>query len=148
RFIADPFSAAARFDEAGFAEQARVAVRMLDNVLDLSHWPLPQQADEAAGKRRIGLGFTGLGDALVMLNLRYDSADARAAARRIAEVMRDAAYSASSELADERGAFPLFNADLFLSRGTFASRLPAALKERIREHGLRNSHLLSIAPTG
>ncbi|SHN37899.1 adenosylcobalamin-dependent ribonucleoside-diphosphate reductase [Rhizobacter sp. OV335] len=148
RFIADPFSAAARFDEAGFAEQARVAVRMLDNVLDLSHWPLPQQADEAAGKRRIGLGFTGLGDALVMLNLRYDSADARAAARRIAEVMRDAAYSASCDLAAERGPFPLFNGDLFLGGGSFASRLPAALKERIRAGGLRNSHLLSIAPTG
>ncbi|HXD05309.1 MAG TPA: adenosylcobalamin-dependent ribonucleoside-diphosphate reductase [Burkholderiaceae bacterium] len=148
RFVLDPFEPGARFDEEAFAQLARVAVRMLDNVLDISFWPLPQQADEAASKRRIGLGFTGLGDALVMLNLRYDTAPARAAARRIAEVMRDAAYIASSELADERGAFPLFNADLFLSRGTFASRLPAALKERIREHGLRNSHLLSIAPTG
>ena len=99
-------------------------------------------------KRRVGLGFTGLGDALVMLNLHYDSDAARDRARRIAEVMRDAAYGASVELARERGAFPLFNADLYLSAGTFASRLPQPLKERIRQHGLRNSHLLSIAPTG
>jgi ribonucleoside-diphosphate reductase alpha chain len=83
-----------------------------------------------------------------MLNLRYDTQAARDAAARIAEVMRDAAYQASVDLAAERGAFPLFNADLYLSRGTFASRLPAALKERIRATGLRNSHLLSIAPTG
>ena len=83
-----------------------------------------------------------------MLGLRYDSEPARAKARRIAELMRDAAYDASVDLAAERGAFPLFNADLYLSRGTFASRLPQALKERIRAHGLRNSHLLSIAPTG
>jgi ribonucleoside-diphosphate reductase alpha chain len=148
RFVREPFGAAPRFDETAFADLARSAVRMLDNVLDLTPWPLPQQAAEARNKRRVGLGFTGLGDALVMLNLRYDSDDARHAARRIAEVMRDAAYDASIQLAQERGAFPLFNADLLLSRATFASRLPPALKDRIRAHGLRNSHLLAIAPTG
>ncbi|HUG23731.1 adenosylcobalamin-dependent ribonucleoside-diphosphate reductase [Piscinibacter sp.] len=148
RFVREPFEATARFDEDAFARHARVAVRMLDNVLDVTHWPLERQAEEARSKRRIGLGFTGLGDALVMLNLRYDTQPARDAARRIAEVMRDAAYQASAELAVERGAFPLFNADLYLSRGTFASRLPAALKEQVRATGLRNSHLLSIAPTG
>lgn len=148
RFVRDAFEPGARFDDDGFARLAAVAVRMLDNVLDLTPWPLPQQAAEARNKRRIGLGFTGLGDALVMLNLRYDSDEARAAARHIAELMRDAAYDASTRLAEERGAFPLFNADLLLSRATFASRLPAALKERIRAHGLRNSHLLAIAPTG
>ena len=148
RFVRDPFGPAPRFDEAAFAALARTAVRMLDNVLDLSPWPLPQQAAEARSKRRVGLGFTGLGDALVMLNLHYDSDEARHAARRIAEVMRDAAYDASITLAEERGAFPLFNADLLLSHASFASRLPAALKERIRAHGLRNSHLLAIAPTG
>jgi len=174
RFVRRAFEDDASFDEAGFAQVARTAVRMLDNVLDISVWPLPQQHDEAMAKRRVGLGFTGLGDALVMLGLRYDTEPARQAARRIAEVMRDAAYEASVELARERGPFPLFNADLYLSapragqarsapRGgpdgpaepdppgsgtTFASRLPAALRERIRAHGLRNSHLLSIAPTG
>ena len=148
RFVRDPFEPGAHFDEEAFARQAQVAVRMLDNVLDITFWPLPRQAEEARNKRRIGLGFTGLGDALVMLNLRYDSAPARAAAARIAQRLRDAAYGASVDLAAERGAFALFNADLYLSRGTFASRLPAALKERIRATGLRNSHLLSIAPTG
>jgi ribonucleoside-diphosphate reductase alpha chain len=83
-----------------------------------------------------------------MLRLRYDSQEARQMAARISEAMRDRAYSASIELARERGAFPLFNADLYLSGGNFASRLPAELKQRIRQHGIRNSHLLSIAPTG
>ena len=147
-FVRDPFEPGAHFDEEAFERQAQVAVRMLDNVLDITFWPLPRQAEEARNKRRIGLGFTGLGDALVMLNLRYDTAPARAAAARIAQRLRDAAYGASVDLAAERGAFALFNADLYLSRGTFASRLPAALKERIRATGLRNSHLLSIAPTG
>ena len=148
RFVRAPFEHDARFDDDAFARLAHVAVRMLDNVLDITFWPLPRQGEEARDKRRIGLGFTGLGDALAMLGLRYDSAEARAAARRIAGVLRDAAYAASADLAGERGAFPLFNADLYLSRGTFASRLPAALKERIRAGGIRNSHLLSIAPTG
>lgn len=148
RFVRSPFEADASFDEAGFTALAQTATRMLDRVLDVTVWPLPQQQQEAIAKRRIGLGFTGLGDALVMLNLRYDSAPARTMARRIAELLRDAAYGASVDLARERGAFPLFNADLFLSGSSFASRLPAPLRERIRTHGLRNSHLLSIAPTG
>ncbi|MBI3154258.1 MAG: adenosylcobalamin-dependent ribonucleoside-diphosphate reductase [Burkholderiales bacterium] len=148
RYVQRPFEADTRFDEAGFAEVCATAVRMLDNVLDVTVWPLPEQHAEAMSKRRIGLGFTGLGDALVMLGLRYDTEPARVMARRISEVMRDAAYGASVELAKERGAFPLFNADLYLSGGRFASRLPAALKDRIRAHGIRNSHLLSIAPTG
>ncbi|MCW5636854.1 MAG: ribonucleoside-diphosphate reductase, adenosylcobalamin-dependent [Rubrivivax sp.] len=148
RFVRRPFEADAAFDGAAFAALVPTALRMLDNVLELTLWPLPQQKAEAVAKRRIGLGFTGLGDALVMLGLHYGSDAARAQAARIAEVMRDAAYEASVALARERGAFPLFNADLYLSGGRFASRLPAALKERIRVHGLRNSHLLAIAPTG
>ena len=147
-FVRDPFEAEARFDDAAFGEVVKVATRMLDNVLDVTVWPLERQREEAANKRRIGLGFTGLGDALVMLNQRYDTALARDTARHISEVMRDAAYHASVDLAIERGAFPLFNADMYLSRGNFASRLPQAVKDRIRAHGLRNSHLLSIAPTG
>ena len=148
RFVRDPFEGNARFDHVAFAQIATLATRMLDNVLDVTVWPLPQQQEEARNKRRVGLGFTGLGDALIMLGLRYDSADARTQARQIAEVLRDAAYEASVELARERGPFPLFNADLYLSGASFASRLPQALKDRIRAHGLRNSHLLSIAPTG
>lgn len=148
RFVRQPFGDQTGFDFAAFAELCRTAVRMLDNVLDVTVWPLPQQEQEMRNKRRVGLGFTGLGDALVMLGLRYDSQAARDMARRIAESMRDTAYDASCELARERGAFPLFNADLYLSSPRFASRLPQALKDRIRKHGLRNSHLLSIAPTG
>jgi ribonucleoside-diphosphate reductase alpha chain len=147
-FVESPFEPGARLRDDAFSEVVKVAVRMLDNVLDSTVWPLPQQHDEARAKRRIGLGFTGLGDALVMLGLRYDTEAARAEASRIAEVMRDAAYDASADLARERGGFPLFNADLYLSRGSFASRLPQALKDKIRAQGIRNSHLLSIAPTG
>jgi len=147
-FVRDPFGPKASFDEAGFAEVCAVATRMLDNVLDETPWPLPAQAQEAANKRRVGLGFTGLGDALVMLNLRYDSEAAREQAARISEIMRDAAYGASADIAAEKGAFPLFNAELYLSGGSFATRLPKAIKDKIRAQGLRNSHLLSIAPTG
>jgi ribonucleoside-diphosphate reductase alpha chain len=96
----------------------------------------------------VGLGFTGLGDALIMLQLRYDTPEARAMATQISEFMRNRAYLASVQLATERGAFPLFNADLYLSGGNFTSRLPADIKDKIRKHGIRNSHLLSIAPTG
>ncbi|MBT9599247.1 MAG: ribonucleoside-diphosphate reductase, adenosylcobalamin-dependent [Vitreoscilla sp.] len=147
-FVTAPFEPGAGFDSAGFAEVVKVATRMLDNVLDVTVWPLPRQHEEARNKRRVGLGFTGLGDALIMLGLRYDTPEAREMATRISEAMRDAAYLASAELAAERGSFPLFNADLYLSGGSFASRLPAEVKERIRAQGLRNSHLLSIAPTG
>ncbi|HET6598713.1 MAG TPA: adenosylcobalamin-dependent ribonucleoside-diphosphate reductase, partial [Burkholderiaceae bacterium] len=87
KFVRDPFEAQARFDEAGFADVVAVATRMLDNVLDATHWPLPQQQEEARHKRRVGLGFTGLGDALIMLGLRYDGYAARAMAARISEVM-------------------------------------------------------------
>ncbi|MEW5889447.1 MAG: LAGLIDADG family homing endonuclease [Pseudomonadota bacterium] len=148
RFVRTPFTDKAEFDFAAFGRVIEVSVRMLDNVLDVTCWPLEQQHAEAMAKRRVGLGFTGLGDALIMLRLRYDTPEARAMATRISEYMRDRAYAASVELARERGAFPLFNADLYLSGGNFASRLPAEVKEQIRKHGLRNSHLLSIAPTG
>ncbi|HMU87767.1 MAG TPA: adenosylcobalamin-dependent ribonucleoside-diphosphate reductase [Agitococcus sp.] len=148
RFINHPFSAKATFDYDGFAQVIGVSVRMLDNVLDITHWPLPEQATEAANKRRIGLGFTGLGDALIMLGLAYDSAQARDTASQISIFMRDKAYLSSVALAKEKGAFPLFDADKYLSGETFATHLPSDIKKQIRQHGLRNSHLLSIAPTG
>lgn len=138
----------ASFDFDAFAQSVVLQVRALDNVLELTHWPLPQQQREAQAKRRIGVGFTGLGDTLVMLGLRYNATSGREMARRIAECMRDAAYGASVDLAVEKGAFPLFDADTYLAEGTFASRLPNPLRQRIRQHGIRNSHLLSIAPAG
>ena len=148
RFVRGGFTSEAKFDFDALGKVVPVAVRMLDNVLELTAWPLEKQHREAQSKRRIGLGYTGLGDTLVMLGLRYDAPEAREFAGRVSEFMRDTAYLASVELAKERGAFPLFNADLYLSGGNFASRLPAEIKAQIRRHGIRNSHLLSIAPTG
>ena len=148
RFVEAPFTPAARFDFPGFAATVAVAVRMLDNVLEVTAWPLPQQQKEALAKRRVGLGFTGLGDALIELGLRYDSAEGRAMAGRIAEAMRDAAYMASVEIAREKGPFPLLDTGQYLAAPRFASRLPEPIKAAIRAHGIRNSHLLSIAPTG
>ncbi len=148
RHVCHPFTARAEFDFASFRDAVSVAVRMLDNVLDLTVWPLEQQRLEATSKRRIGLGFLGLGDALIMLRLRYDEPAARSMAARIGEVMRDTAYLASVELARQKGAFPLFDAERFLEGKHFAARLPASIKQGIRLHGVRNSHLLSIAPTG
>lgn len=147
-FVKNPFSEQAEFDYPAFGKVIDTSIRMLDNVLDVTHWPLEQQSKEAASKRRVGLGFTGLGDTLIMLAKRYDTPEAREEARKISEYMRNRAYLASVELARERGAFPLFNADMYLSGGNFASRLPADVKDKIRKHGIRNSHLLSIAPTG
>ena len=148
RFVRQPFGEKASFDFERFGKVVEVSTRMLDNVLDVTAWPLEQQHDEAMAKRRIGLGFTGLGDALIMLRLRYDTDEARGMAARIAESMRDSAYRASAELSRERGQFPLFNADLYLSGTSFAARLPDEIKALIRKQGIRNSHLLSIAPTG
>jgi ribonucleoside-diphosphate reductase alpha chain len=148
KFVKNEFAGNASFDFDRFGKTVATSVRMLDNVLDVTAWPLEQQHKEAMSKRRVGLGFTGLGDALIMLRLKYDTDEARAMAARIAESMRDHAYRASSELAKERGAFPLFNADLYLTGPSFAARLPEDIKSLIRMNGIRNSHLLSIAPTG
>src|SRR6185369_6034820 len=143
-----PFAPDASFDFEGFGQVVEISTRMLDNVLEATRWPLPAQHQEAQNKRRVGLGFTGLGDALIMLRIKYDTPEACDMAAKISEAMRDRAYLYSVELAQERGAFPLFNADLYLSGGNFASRLPNEVKQKIRQHGIRNSHLLSIAPTG
>jgi ribonucleoside-diphosphate reductase alpha chain len=150
RFVSHPFGmdGEAAFDFDGFARAVATQVRALDNVLDVTFWPLAQQRAEAAAKRRIGVGFTGMGNALAMLCLRYDAPEGRAMATRIGTCMRDAAYTASVALAQEKGSFPKFEAEGYLAKGTFASRLPEDIKKAIRTHGIRNSHLLSIAPTG
>lgn len=150
RFVRNPFgfSGQLEFDFAAFEQSVATQVRMLDNVLDVTWWPLPQQKQEAADKRRIGVGFTGLGNTLTLLGLKYNSVAGRQMAARIAERMCNAAYEASVLLAQEKGAFPLFNAQGYLTEGTFASRLPKALQSKIRQYGIRNSHLISIAPTG
>jgi ribonucleoside-diphosphate reductase alpha chain len=146
-FVTAPFSPAAQLDLDALAEATRLAVRFLDDVIDISGYPLPAQAREARFKRRIGLGVTGLADALVLLGLRYDSEAARQLAAQAMQTVRDAAYRASIELAREKGAFPAFSRDAYLASG-FARRLPADLREGIAAHGLRNSHVLAIAPAG
>lgn len=148
RLVRNPFSRTARIDFERLAALAAIAVRMLDNVLDLTRWPLARQAQQAASTRRIGLGLTGLADALCMMGLRYDRIGGRRMAQRIVCTMRNAAYRASADLAMERGRFPNFDEIGFLQAGRAASRLPLRLQKRIRQSGLRNSHLLAIAPAG
>ena len=149
-FVRNPFGFGGlpNFDFESFQQVVATQVRALDNVLDVTFWPLAQQREESAAKRRIGVGFTGMGNTLAMLTLRYSDQEGRDMARRIAECMRDSAYRASVELAKEKGAFPKFDAKGYLGKGTFASRLPKDIQEDIKKHGIRNSHLLSIAPTG
>src|SRR4030067_2834139 len=138
--VENAFTDQAVFNFEQFKQLVRVAVRMLDNVLDVTAWPLPEQQQEAQNKRRIGLGYTGLGDALVMLGLRYDTDEARSFSAKLTRFMRDEAYLASVDLAIERGAFPLLDTGQYLAAPRFASRLPEATKEKIRKHGIRNSH--------
>ncbi|HEY9278514.1 MAG TPA: adenosylcobalamin-dependent ribonucleoside-diphosphate reductase [Eoetvoesiella sp.] len=146
-YVTDPFTDKAAFDFDMMAKVTKLAVRMLDNVLIATKWPLEEQRLEADAKRRLGLGFTGLGDTLIMLGVRYDSEQGRQLAADMARGMRDAAYEASVDLAKERGPFPMLDAEKYLQSG-FAARLPDPIKESIRKHGIRNSHLTSIAPTG
>jgi len=147
RFVLDPFAESARMDFAALAETASIAIRFMDNVITVSNYPLAQQREEALAKRRIGLGITGLADALVMCGLTYGSAEAAEAARSWMAVIEHAAYRASVGLAQERGPFPLFEADGFLSSG-YASRLPVPIREDIGHFGIRNGLITSIAPTG
>ncbi|MBU6189999.1 MAG: ribonucleoside-diphosphate reductase, adenosylcobalamin-dependent, partial [Betaproteobacteria bacterium] len=148
RLIRRPFTRAASVDFVTLGQLARVAVRALDNVIELTRWPLEQQAREARLTRRIGLGVTGLADALIMLGLRYDRQAGRNAAATMLRTIRNAAYCGSVQLAVERGAFPLFDAHRLLSPPHAASRLPGFIRRRIEKYGLRNSHLLAIAPAG
>jgi ribonucleoside-diphosphate reductase alpha chain len=146
-FVRNPFTSAARLDEDEIRETTRVAVRFLDDALEIAKFPLAAQREEALRTRRIGLGITGLADALAMLDLPYNSEPGRNAAARVMCVIRDAAYEASSDLARERGSFPAYDADAYLSR-PFVTRLPPAIRSSIERHGMRNSHLLAIAPAG
>jgi ribonucleoside-diphosphate reductase alpha chain len=146
-FVTNPFSSRGRFDHERLAEIVRISVRFLDDVIDVSGFPLPQQAGHARNTRRIGLGITGLADALAMLGMHYDSDQALDFAAQTMELIRDTAYEASVDLATEKGAFPLFDKDKYL-RTPFIQRLPAKIRDAIASGGVRNSHLLAIAPTG
>ena len=147
RFVVDPFAKNASLDMESLGQTVRSAVRLLDNAIDLSHYPLPQQREQMQATRRIGLGITGLADAFIMLNIRYGDEDSFALASSLMQQIRDAAYRASVELAREKGAFPAFDASACLA-SPFITRLPAAIREDIARYGIRNSHLLAIAPAG
>lgn len=150
RLVRHPFGAGGppEFDFARLGRYVRVHVRLLDNVLDLTRWPLAEQEREARAKRRIGVGVTGLADALTMMRLPYGTPAARSLAATIAACMRDHAYGASAALAAERGPYPLFDMQRCLSAGRFVAKLPPLVRDAIASHGLRNSHLLSFAPAG
>ena len=147
RLVIDPFEENARFDDDSLAELVPVAVRMMDNVIDASRFPLDAQAAEAVAKRRIGLGVTGLADALIMCGARYGSAQAVDLTKRWMRAIRDHAYRASAALAAEKGAFPLYDADAYLA-GETVSGLPEDVRDAIRANGIRNALLTSVAPTG
>ena len=147
RLVIDPFEENARFDDDSLAELVPVAVRMMDNVIDASRFPLDAQAAEAVAKRRIGLGVTGLADALIMCGARYGSAQAVGLTKRWMRAIRDHAYRASAALAAEKGAFPLYDADAYLA-GETVSGLPEDVRDAIRANGIRNALLTSVAPTG
>jgi ribonucleoside-diphosphate reductase alpha chain len=147
RLVARPFEVDAALDMDALTTLVPVAVRMMDNVVDISRFPLPQQAAEAKAKRRIGLGVTGLADALIMCGARYGSADAVRLTETWMRALRDNAYRASVELAREKGPFPLFERDPYLA-GECIIELPDDIRAGIAEHGIRNALLTSIAPTG
>lgn len=145
--VKGPFHPTAQFDGGKLERAAAIMVRLLDNVLDLTQWPTEEQRLEAASKRRIGLGFTGLGSALQQLGIPYGSDEAVIFTREVSHRLAMAAYRASVDLAKERGAFPLFDVEQFCAR-PFVKKLPAGLQDNIRMWGIRNGVLLSIAPTG
>ncbi len=147
RFVLHAFQKDACFDWPDLNETTKTAIRFLDNVIDISRYPLQAQRDQAQGTRRIGLGITGLGDALAMLGLRYDSDAAREHAQQCIAGICHTAYRASSELSRIKGSFPLLDTNSHI-HGAFVQSLPEDIRDGIAEDGLRNSHLLAIAPTG
>lgn len=146
-FVRQPFSPAPSIDFGALAGAAALAARFLDDVIDVSAFPVSMQAEEARATRRLGLGLTGLADALIMLGLPYDSAEARRLAADIARTLADAAYRASISLAKERGPFPALRLPDHLE-GEYIRALPEDIRRALRESGVRNSHLLAIAPAG
>jgi|TARA_B100000787_G_scaffold132395_1_gene101231 ribonucleoside-diphosphate reductase alpha chain len=147
RLVSKPFAKGAKLDEASMADLVATAVRMMDNVVDASRFPLEAQRLEAEAKRRIGLGVTGLADALLMVGLRYGSEEAAVQTETWMHQIARAAYLASVDLAKEKGAFPLFDAGGYLASGAMQD-MDADVRDLIAEHGIRNALLTSIAPTG
>jgi ribonucleoside-diphosphate reductase alpha chain len=136
-----------RFNFDLFYKDIPIIVDAMDNVIDRTTYPLPEQKEEALTKRRMGLGITGLGNILTLMEMDYGSPNTLRFVRKLLRDLRNKAYEASSDLAVKRGSFPLFDADAYLS-GKFISRFPQELQDKIQKQGMRNSHLISIAPTG
>ncbi|MFY0635978.1 MAG: adenosylcobalamin-dependent ribonucleoside-diphosphate reductase [Vannielia sp.] len=147
KLVTDPFEAGAKIDIEALTKLTTTAIRMMDNVVDASRFPLPAQQAEAQAKRRIGLGVTGLADALLMTGLRYGSDEAAAQTEAWLKAIARASYLASVELAKEKGPFPLFDAEPYLASGTMQA-MDEDVREAIRAHGIRNALVTSIAPTG
>ena len=147
QFVNNPFQSNASLDMEGIQATVQTAVRFLNNVIDISSYPLEKQAAMQQRNRRIGLGFTGLANTLIMLGLHYAEAKARETAAAIMKTICHAAYRSSIDLAKEKEPFPLFDADQYL-QGKFVQSLPQDIQKAIKAHGIRNSHLTAIAPTG
>jgi ribonucleoside-diphosphate reductase alpha chain len=145
--VKEPFTDKARLDLDELKRLVPLAVRMMDNVVDVSRFPLEAQAKEAKAKRRIGLGVTGLADALILCGLRYGSAASVSAVKSWMKALERAAYLASTELAAEKGVFPLFDKEKYLATENI-QRLDQDVRDAISKHGIRNALLTSIAPTG
>ncbi|MGB1829302.1 MAG: adenosylcobalamin-dependent ribonucleoside-diphosphate reductase [Paracoccaceae bacterium] len=147
RLVVDPFEGTAQLDEELLKGLVATAVRMMDNTVDASKFPLEAQAREAENKRRIGLGVTGLADALLMVGVRYGSKEAAELTEKWLHQVARASYLASVDIAKEKGAFPLFDAGPYLASGTMVG-MDADVRDAIKAHGIRNALLTSIAPTG
>ena len=147
KLVKQPFEHSASIDLKTLGDLTSLAVRMLDNVIDISKFPIDQQRNEAISKRRIGLGITGLADALIMCGVKYGSKEAVNLTKTWLSVLRDSAYKCSIDLAKEKGPFPLFNRRRFLESHN-VKKLPKELKDGISSFGIRNALLTSIAPTG
>ena len=147
KLVKHPFEENAELDVEALDGLTRTAIRLLDNVIDVSRFPLEAQRAEAMAKRRIGLGVTGLADALIFCRTKYGSPESIVLIEKWLSTLSQAAYRASADLAREKGAFPLFDAEEFLSR-PFIQSLPEDIRAEIATHGIRNGLLTSIAPTG
>ena len=147
KFVENPFTEKAVINTEKLKEQISLGIRFLDDVVDATEYPLKQITDEALKVRRLGLGFTGLGDMFAMLGIEYGSEKSLQVSTELASYFRDIAYETSTELAEEKGAFPAFDKEKYLL-GTFIQNLPEYLKSSIKNKGIRNVSCLAVAPTG